>query len=117
MAEAPAIVAGEVANQSATARGIQSEGRVLQSIGETKNTARVSSREGNSVPDFQNRSAIGEIKDTARLSNTRQLRIQRDAAQASGREHLIYTGRNTRVSETASGGSTVKRRDDLGPRQ
>lgn len=101
---------------SATRRGLASEKRVLNDIGETKNTQKVSSPEGNSVPDYQNKTTVGEIKDTKKVSNTRQVRIQRDAATASGRRHVIQTGRNTRVSRPVQkSGSVVKRRDDLGP--
>jgi RHS repeat-associated protein len=116
-AEQTAVLASEGANQSAMSRGVASEARVLKSIGENANKAKVSSAEGNSIPDFQNRTTIGEIKDTARVANTRQLRIQRDAAKASGREHVLYTGQNTKVSQAAMGGRIIKRRSDLGPQK
>ena len=98
-----------------TQRGRDSEKRVLSDIGEEPNTAKVSSSEGNSVPDYQNRTTVGEIKDTKNVSNTRQIRIQRDAARRSGRTHEIQTGTNTHVSDTVQRGSKIKRRDDLGP--
>jgi hypothetical protein len=89
---------------------------VLADIGETKNTKKVSSAEGNAIPDFQNKTAIGEIKDTKKVSNTRQIRIQRQAAIDSGREHVIITGTKTKVSgNVEKSGSTIKRRNDLGP--
>ena len=40
---------------------------------------------------------------------------QREAAKATGREHVIITGKNTKVSDAAETGSTIIRRDDLGP--
>ena len=96
-------------------RGLQSEQRVLNDLGETKNTQTLSTSQGNTIPDFQNSRQVGEIKDTKRVSNTSQVRAQREAAQGSGREHVIVTGTNTKVSGNASSGSTIKRRDDLGP--
>jgi hypothetical protein len=99
-----------------TTRGRTSEKRVLDDIGETKNTEKVSSPEGNSIPDYQNKTAVGEIKDTKTVSNTKQVRIQRSAAKASGRRHEIQTGTNTNVRPTVKG-SKIIRRDDLGPEQ
>lgn len=114
-AKQSSVVAAET--ETAMARGVRAEPRVLKSMGQTKNTAKVSSREGNSIPDFQNSTQVGEIKDSIRVSNTRQIRIQRDAASASGREHVIVTGRYTKVSKTAAIASAVKRRSDLGPQR
>lgn len=68
-----------------------------------------------SIPDFQNLKQIGEIKDRIRVTDSRQLRIQRDAARASGREHVVVTGRYTNVSKTVLIASTVKRLKVLGP--
>jgi len=96
-------------------RGLESEQRVLNDLGETKNTQTLSTSQGNTIPDFQNSRQVGEIKDTQRVSNTSQIRAQREAAEASGREHVIVTGTNTKVGGSASTGSTIKRRDDLGP--
>lgn len=99
------------------ARGVESEARVLSGLGEAKNTAKVRGCEGCSIPDYQNATTIGEIKDAARVDNTRQLRIQREAATASGRQHVVQTGTRTKVSgEVEKRGSVVKRRDDLGPK-
>jgi hypothetical protein len=97
-------------------RGRASEKRVLNDIGETKNTAKVSGREGNSVPDYMNDNTIGEIKDTRRVVDSKQLRIQREAAKKAGKIHEIRTGRETKVSDTVLKQSEVIRRDDLGPR-
>jgi hypothetical protein len=99
----------------ATVRGVEAEKRVLADIGEMKNTKKVTSAEGSAIPDFQNKTSVGEIKDTKRVSDTRQVRIQRDAAKASGRQHVIYTGTRTKVSKTVLERSKVRRRDDLGP--
>ncbi|MCI1729157.1 MAG: putative toxin [Chiayiivirga sp.] len=99
----------------AGARGRASEARVLSDMGEVKNTGVVTTSRGRTIPDFENPVQVGEIKDTARLSDSSQLRAQREHAQATGREHVIVTGTNTRVSGTVQSQSTVIRRDDLGP--
>jgi RHS repeat-associated protein len=97
------------------ARGRASEARVLSDLGQAKNTGKVFGKEGTSIPDFQNQTTIGEIKDTQRVTDSRQLRIQKEAAQQSGRAHELQTGVNTAVSENAAKGTTVVRRPDLGP--
>jgi hypothetical protein len=107
----PAVEAGATEAVSATgaevpqitqnaARGAASEARVLNDLGLPKNTAPVTSAEGKSIPDFQTRTTVGEIKDVKQLSNTQQIRIQRDAAQQSGREHVVITGTNKNVAPT-----------------
>jgi RHS repeat-associated protein len=101
---------------AAMQRGRQSETRVLDALGEAKNTDKVRGCEGCSIPDYQNPTTIGEVKDAARVDNTRQIRIQREAAEASGREHVIQTGANTQVSRNVERGATrVERRPDIGP--
>lgn len=99
------------------ARGIVAEARVLKSMGEVKNTEKVVTSQGRSIPDFQNSRQVGEIKDTQRVSNTSQLRSQREHAQATGREHTVVTGTNTQVSKPVQQQSRVIRRDDLGPQK
>jgi hypothetical protein len=99
------------------ARGVASEARVLKAMGEVKNTEKVVTSQGRSIPDFQNAKQVGEIKDTQRVSNTAQVRAQREHAQATGREHTVVTGTNTKVSSTVEQQSKVIRRDDLGPQR
>jgi RHS repeat-associated protein len=96
-------------------RGVESEARVLRELGEAKNTERVLGREGESIPDYANRTTIGEIKDAKRVTDSRQLRIQREAAANSNRAHVVQTGTNTKVSSTVERQSTVRRREGLGP--
>ena len=68
------------------------------------------------VPDSLTDSLSVEIKDSARVSGTRQVRIQTDAARASGRESVLVTGTNTHVTKQADEAfDRVIRRDDLGP--
>ena len=73
--------------------------------------------EGKSIPGFQNSKKVGEIKDTKTVSNTKQLRIQKEAAQNSQRKHELITGQNTHVTKNAAEGTTVVRRHDLGPKK
>lgn len=89
---------------------------MLADIGEVKNTDVVIGGEKPTIPGFQNSSQVGEIKDTARVSDSGQLRSQREHAQATGREHVVVTGTSTQVSETVKTQCSVFRRDDLGPR-
>ena len=103
--------------ENATKRGREAERRVLQDIGETKNTQKVTGREGNSVPDFINKTQIGEIKDTQRVADTKQIRTQREAAQNSNREHVVITGENTKISKNVANNSSIERRNDLGPQK
>ncbi len=96
-----------------TQRGLQNEAKVLTSEGLTKNTK---SKEGNSIPDAQTKNKIVDVKDTKRVSDTRQIRIQRQAAIDSKRKHIIITGAKTKVSKNVEQPPTkVKRRDDIGP--
>lgn len=113
---AGAALRGSDEAMSATSRGLQSEARVLDDMGLPSNNQSVSSLEGNSVPDALTDAVSVEIKDTQRVSATRQVRIQTDAAQASGRRSVLVTGRNTQVSGPAQQRfDDIIRRDDLGP--
>jgi RHS repeat-associated protein len=103
--------------QTAMQRGLESEARVLRDIGQTKNTQPVEAGGKRAIPDFQNSRQVGEIKDTKRVTDSAQLKTERAAAQASGREHIVVTGTNTKVSSTVQNNSTVVRRDDLGPKE
>jgi RHS repeat-associated protein len=112
--EIAAKEAGVVANGI---RGRASEARVLNELGLTKNTSAVSTAEGRSIPDALTKSLSVEVKDAANVSLTRQLRIQTEAARASGRESVLITGENTCVSGACSRAfDTIIRRSDLGPR-
>lgn len=97
-----------------TKRGVESEARVLNDIGEVKNTKTVGD-DVKTIPDFRNTKEVGEIKDAKRVADSPQLRAQRDYAAATGRQHTVITGTNTKVSKTVQEKSMVVRRDDLGP--
>ena len=98
-------------------RGRESEKRVLGDMGEKKNTETVSTSEGDTIPDFQNSKQVGEIKDTKTVSNTAQIRAQKEVAATTGREHVIVTGKETHVTPNAAKDSKVIRREDLGPKK
>jgi len=107
------FVGGAVLSK-AIGRGVESEARVLRDIGEIKNTEKVVGKEGGSIPDFMNAKQVGEIKDTKRVTDSPQLRIQREAAAKSGREHVVITGDSSKVSRTVERKDTIIRRPDLG---
>jgi RHS repeat-associated protein len=108
------FVGGAVLSK-AIGRGVESEARVLRDIGEIKNTEKVVGAEGKSIPDFMNATKVGDIKDAKRVTDSPQLRIQREAAKDTSREHVLITGDKTKVSGTVEKNSTVIRRTDLGP--
>ena len=103
------------AGTAAMARGVVSEARVLKSMGEVKNTEKVVNAQGRSIPDFQNARQVGEIKDAKRVTDSSQLRAQREFANSTGREHTVVTGLNSKVSQIVEKLSTIVRRTDLGP--
>ena len=97
-------------------RGLSSEARVLDDLGLEKNRTPVRTGEGKAVPDALTSDELVEIKDTLCVSCTRQVRIETDAAAASGRRSVLVTGTNTRVTPQAEDAfDEIIRRDDLGP--
>lgn len=117
-AEAAEIEKANEERRKYTERGRQSEGKILGKLGEEKNTDKVSSDEGNSIPDYINDDEIGEIKDTKSVYDTKQIRIQRKAAEEQGKEHVIQAGTNAHVSDNVKkNGSKVVRHDELGPQK
>ncbi|XMO95439.1 RHS repeat-associated core domain-containing protein, partial [Hyphococcus formosus] len=102
--------------ETAMQRGVRNEAKVLKEMGLEKNTAKVSSPEGNSVPDALTSTKSVEIKDTKSVCCSQQVRIQTDAAKASDRESVLVTGTKTDVNDNAKRAfDTIIRRDDLGP--
>lgn len=87
-------------------------------MGLEKNTEKVSSIEGDSIPDALTEGLSVEVKDTKRVSLTRQLRIQTESAEAAGKKSVLVTGTGTCVSGPCEGAfDTIIRRDDLGPQE
>ena len=100
------------------ARGAASEARVLNDMGLTKNTTPISGTAGRSIPDINTSGMVGDVKDVKVVSNTPQMRIQREVAGQTGRDHVIVTGTNTHVTAPAQRPPTrIIRRDDLGPQE
>ncbi|MCX7723389.1 MAG: hypothetical protein N2379_10100, partial [Verrucomicrobiae bacterium] len=99
----------------ATARGRAAESRVLKEMGLPKNKLKVVGREGESVPDYITKDALGDMKGRKVVTDSPQLRIQREAAKDTGKTPEVVTGVKTRVSETVLRESHVIRRHDLGP--
>jgi RHS repeat-associated protein len=99
-------------------KGGASEQKVLNEKGLAKNTAKVSGSEGNSIPDGLTEKESIEIKDAARVTDSKQARIQQEAAQNSGRTNTLVTGQNTNVTpKAASRYDEIERRKDLGPQK
>ena len=103
------------AARSAMQRGRASENRVLNDLELPKNTQKVSTSKGSSIPDALTDTKSIEIKDTKRVSFTRQLEILAEAAQESGRKSVLITGAKTHVSKNTREKFDVIRRKDLGP--
>jgi hypothetical protein len=99
------------------ARGAASEARVLKDLGLAKNSRWVSTADGRSMPDALTDTTSIEIKDAAYVSGTRQVRIQTEAAEFSGRESILITGTKTRISaRVLEIFDQIIRRSDLGPK-
>ena len=113
----PGSSASPAASPLALVRGIASEARVLDALSEVKNTEKFATAQGDTIPDFVNSTTIGEIKDAKRVTDSAQLRAQRELAAQQGKDHVVVTGERTQVSSTVDQQSTVMRRDDLGPSQ
>jgi RHS repeat-associated protein len=115
----PAIKAApQLARETAFARGLASEARVLREFGAVRNTTSVATAEGRAIPDALTRTQLIEVKDAAKVTLDRQLRIETQAAAESGRQSVLITGTNTHVSEPAKKAfDVIIRRPDLGPKQ
>ena len=102
--------------QTPMQRGLEAEARVLKDLGLDRNTSKVSTSEGSSIPDARNARVCVEIKDCAVVSNTRQMRIQTESARASGRQFVLITGTDSKVRPTLEENlDQIVRRNDLGP--
>ena len=103
--------------ESAMARGVASEARVLQEMGFVKNTTAVVTSEGRAIPDALTKTLSVEVKDRATVSLTRQLRIQTGSASDAGLQSMLVTGQKTRIYGPAQEAfDIIIRRSDLGPK-
>ena len=113
----PAVRAESEVVLNAMARGRASETRVLNDLGLSKNTQKVTTTEGSAIPDGLTATRSIEIKDCISVACTKQIRIQPHAARASGRESVLITGERTRVAPRAEKAfDKIIRRTDLGPK-
>lgn len=71
-----------------------------------------------SPPDAITKDAIIEVKDTKVLNFTSQIRAQRNLAKDNGKKYIIYTGKNTKISQTIKDDPSIEIRtlDYLGPK-
>ena len=103
-----------------TARGRASEKRVLEDIGMTKNTRKVSgyssAGEKNTIPDGLEPNRMVEVKDTKEVYNTTQIQAQRDYAKNNNMKYELYVGTHTHVSGRIPE-EYILRRNDLGPQK
>jgi hypothetical protein len=106
--------------RQALTRGIQSEKRVLQDMGLTKNTKKIASKTNsgkpiNVIPDAIQDGVMYEVKDTKAVYNTSQIQGEYNAAKEAGYEYKIVTGEKTHVSSEVQSKAEIIRRSDLGP--
>ena len=92
---------------------------MLESIGEVKNTAKHTvnlPKEGEVtvIPDAITDMKVIKIKDVKSLSNTKQIRGERQAAQDLRKDFTIITGEKTHVSKKNPDREIVRRKD-IGP--
>ena len=105
---------------TATVRGIRNETKVLNDIGEVKNTVRKTTilPETNefvtTIPDAINDTKIIEVKDVKNLYNTKQIKAERQVAKDEGKTFEIFTGEKTHVSRKIPKEEIIRRKD-LGP--
>jgi hypothetical protein len=57
-----------------------------------------------------------DVKDVAKLSETQQLRLQREYSRQRGQKPEIITGLKTEVPAEMEENYIIRRRPDLGPR-
>ena len=99
-------------------RGVESEKRVLMDMGLEKNTQRLKVEkdgvERTVIPDAVDANTVYEIKDAKRVSNTKQIRAERQKAKEEGKKFRIITGERTHVSSKIPEEEIIRRKD-LGP--
>ena len=83
------------------------EKAVLQKLGLSKNAEKVAGAEGKSIPDARTDTQDIEVKGGDYVTDSKQMRIQREAAQAEGKEHVVVVKPGADVSKTVRENSTV----------
>lgn len=109
-------------DQEAAQRGRDNEKKALKDEGLEKNNKTETvidpktGKERNVKPDGENETTVGEVKDTKRVSNTGQIRGEREVAKQKGKDFKIITGDKTKVSKTIPEKEIV-RKPYLGPQE
>ena len=109
-------------SKEAMQRGVKNEAKAIAEEGLTKNTktfTTIDPKTGKEVavkPDAIDAKKVSEVKDTKTVSNTAQIRGEREVAKKQGKEFEIITGDKTKVSKTIPE-KEVKRVPYLGPQK
>lgn len=107
-------------SKEAMQRGVKNEAKTIAEEGLTKNTKtftaidRKTNQTIDVIPDALDANKLTEIKDVKNLSNTKQIRGERQVAKDQGKEFEIITGEKTKVSKNIPK-NEIKRRPNLGP--
>ena len=102
-------------------RGRMNEAKVLESIGEVKNTKKITTTLPDTkeivtvIPDAVTDTKLIEIKDTKAVYNTKQIRGERQAAKEIGKKFAIITGEKTHLSKKVEADEIIRRKD-IGPK-
>jgi RHS repeat-associated protein len=89
--------ASNIAENAAKGKAFQDA--VGDAQGLTANTEKLASTShGNTVPDFVDGPNISDAKSINRLSDTRQMRAQREIAEQNGGTHTVFVRQDTQVS-------------------
>jgi RHS repeat-associated protein len=104
-----------------TKRGIQNEAKALKDINVPKNNKTfqvidpVTKKPINVKPDGIDKTIVAEVKDTKTVSNTKQIRGEREVAKQQNKAFKIVTGTKTKVSKNIPSHEII-RRHYLGPK-
>jgi hypothetical protein len=107
--------------KEATERGLKNEAKVLEDMKVPKNNKTFSVKDPktgkqiNVKPDGIDKSKVLEIKDTKRVSDTKQIRGEREVARQQGKKFKIATGKKTHVSKKIPESELIRRKD-IGPK-
>lgn len=100
---------------------MKNESKTIVKEGLTKNTKTFTvidpktKKPVNIKPDAIDSEKVTEIKDVKTLSNTKQIRGERELAKRQGKTFEIITGKNTKVSKNIPK-KEIKRVEYLGPK-
>src|SRR5205807_231961 len=92
------LKAGSTIGENA-AKGRAFQEAVGREQGLTPNTKTFSTSQGKTIPDFKKGADVGDAKNVGKLSNTQQMRTQRELATQNGGTHTVYVRPDTKVSQ------------------